>query len=98
MCESIDLYGNNREQELAGALAFNEMVQRIMTDDAVYTYLIYFYLDEISDWRFTQEMEIAAEKGISEREYLSNYFSARIPGEKCYEKLIMKIEESESNP
>jgi hypothetical protein len=52
--------------------------------------VIYFYLDEISGWRFEQEMR---ESGLSEREYLSRYFAARIPGEQCYESILEKIEE-----
>ena len=43
---------HNRKLEIAGALAFRKMVRAIMTNDAVYTYLIYFFLDEISDWQF----------------------------------------------
>ena len=62
-----------------------------MTNDDVYTFLIYFYLDEISDWRFDLEMR---DSGLSEREYLSHYFAARIPGEDCYEKLIDRISDT----
>ena len=57
--------------------------------------VIYFYLDEISDWRFEQEMR---DSGLNEREYLSRYFAARIPGEDCYEKLIAKIKEIAVKP
>lgn len=67
-----------------------------MTNDAVYTSLIYFYLDEISDWRFEQEMKLAAETGTSEREYLSRYFASRIPGETCFEKIMKNIAEIEA--
>ena len=63
-----------------------------MTNDDAFKYLIYFYLDEISDWRFEQEMR---ESTISEREYLSRYFAARIPGEECFEKNMRRIEEIE---
>ena len=66
-----------------------------MTNDAVFNYLVYFYLDEISDWRLEQEMREAA---ISEREYLSRYFATRIPGEMCFEKIIQRIEEIVTNP
>lgn len=76
----------------------DKMVQFIMNNDEIYIMLIYFYLDEISDWRFEQEMNIAVKNGISEREYLSRYFAARIPGEDCYERLIMKIEEIAAEP
>ena len=33
-------------------MSFSTLVQLFMTNDAIYTFLIYFYLDEISDWRF----------------------------------------------
>lgn len=66
-----------------------------MTSDVVYTFLIYFYLDEISDWRFEQEMR---DSGLSEREYLSRYFTARISGEGCYEKLKSRIKEIAAKP
>ena len=69
---------------------YTRIVQLIMTNDDVYRQLIYFYLDEISDWRFEQEMHAS---GISEREYLSRYFAARIPGEKCANKILEKIHE-----
>ena len=83
---------------IASAPSYSEMVHAIMTNDAVYTFLIYFYLDEISDWQFEQEMKFAAEKGITERQYLSRYFASRIPGEDCYEKLIAIIKEIAAEP
>ena len=64
-----------------------------MTNDDVYKMLIYFYLDEISDWRFERDMRTA---GISERKYLSCYFASRILGETSFEKLMREIEEIEA--
>ena len=43
-------------------------------------------------------MKLVAKNGISEREFLSRYFAARIPGEECYEKLYEKIEEISAKP
>ena len=62
-----------------------------MTNDDVYRMLIYYYLDEISDWHFEQEMKLALKNGISERAYLSRYFASRIPGEPNSKKMMMKI-------
>ena len=84
-----------RKKEVnCGGIGFSELVYLIMKNDEAYRYLIYFYLDEISDWRFEQEMR---DSGIGEREYLSRYFAARIPGELCYEKIMEKIEELEAD-
>ena len=60
-----------------------------MSNDDVYIMLIYFYLDEISNWHFEQEMR---DSSYSEREYLSRYFAARIPGEKCFDRIMEIIE------
>ena len=61
-----------------------------MESDRAFAYCCQYFIEDVTGWRFEEEMY---NSGLSEREYLSRYFAARIPGEDCYEKLIMKIEE-----
>ncbi len=84
-------YINLEIVKFAASPSFSDLVSVIVNSDRVYTFLIYFYLDEISAWQFQQEMQSALETGIPEREYLSSYFASRIIGEDCFDKLIRKI-------
>ena len=40
---------DNKIMQIAGKPNFSELVQLVMENDYVYSYLIYFYLEEISD-------------------------------------------------
>ena len=40
---------DNSNMQIAGRPNYSELVQLIMENDYVYSYLIYFYLEEISD-------------------------------------------------
>ena len=40
---------DNKNMPIAGKPNYSELVQLIMENDYVYSYLIYFYLEDISD-------------------------------------------------
>lgn len=63
----------------------------IFDNDEIYKYCLYYYLDEISEYGFQTEMEEAAERGITERQFISEYCAARIPGEEHYDRIMKKI-------
>ncbi len=42
--------------KFAASPSFSDLVSVIVNSDRVYTFLIHFYLDEISAWQFQQEM------------------------------------------
>jgi len=63
----------------------------------VLLYLQLFYTDEIDDWHFREELaECCCKNGVSEDTAYAMYFASRIPGEKDSEKIMLKIEEIET--
>lgn len=76
---------------------YNEMVQRIVANKQVLWHLKLFYSDDMEDYLFQEEIaEKCRLKGISEDKAYAMYFAARLPGEKCFEKIMMQIEEIET--
>ena len=71
---------------------YNKMVQRIVQNKEVLLCLKYFYLDEIGEWRFQEELEERClSEGISEDTAYAMYFASRLPGEKCFEKIMRNM-------
>ena len=75
-----------------------EMVQRIATNKRVLWYLKLYYIDEIWEDSFQEELvERQFMYGVSEDEAYAMYFAARIPGEEHFERIMEKIEEIEAD-
>ena len=49
LCEGVINLIDNKNIPLAGIPNFSELVQTIMEEDEVYTFLIYYFLEWISD-------------------------------------------------
>ena len=49
LCEGVMDLIDNKKMPLAGIPSFSELVQTIMEEDEVYTFLIYYFIDWISD-------------------------------------------------
>lgn len=76
-----------------GSLDFQKMVQLIMENDSVFNYLIYYFIDWISDKAFEEYAEEEIKKGKSLRQVHAEYFAAWIPWEPCAEQIIVHIHE-----
>lgn len=62
-----------------------------MESDDVYTYLLQYFIEDITTSEFSEYMKQAVENGMSEREVLSVYFASWILWEEQSEKLIEKL-------
>ena len=77
---------------------YEEMVQRIASNKHVLWYLKLFYIDEIFEDSFQEELvESQSLHGVSEDEAYAMYFAARIPGEASFETIMEKIEDIEND-
>ena len=77
---------------------YEEMVQRITTNKQILWHLKLFYIDDLWEESFQEELvERQFKYGISEDESYAMYFASRIPGEQHYEKIMEKIEELEAD-
>ena len=73
---------------------YDEMVQRIAANKHILWFLKLFYIEELWEKSFQEELvERQFKYGISEDEAYAMYFAARIPGETCYDKIMRKMEE-----
>ena len=72
---------------------YDKMVQRIMTNDYVYSYLIYFYLEEISDQAFENYAKEQCQSGKTLRQVHAEYFASWIPWETCADKIYDQIQD-----
>ena len=76
---------------------YDKMVQRIKSNKSVLLYLKLFYLDEIDDWHFQEELTDCCYKcHVGEDEAYAMYFASRIPGEACFKKIMERIAEIEA--
>ena len=81
-----------KNDEIAGMSSFSEMVQLIMQNDYVYSFLIYFYLEDISSWEFEELVREECQKGKTQREVHAYYFASWIPCEKNVAEIMESIE------
>lgn len=72
-------------------LSYSELVQLIMENDAVYTFLIYYFIDWISDQAFEDYAREQMKNGKSLRQIHAEYFAAWIPWEDCADQLIRRL-------
>ena len=93
LCEGVVNVIDNKNMPLAGIPSFSELVQTIMEEDEVYTFLIYYFLEWISDQAFEDYAVEEMKKGKSLREVHAEYFAAWIPWENCADKIIERIHE-----
>ena len=84
---------DNKIISIAGMPNFSELVQVIMENDNVYSYLIYFYLEEISDQAFEDYAKEQCQSGKTLRQVHAEYFASWIPWESCAESLIERVRE-----
>ena len=76
---------------------YSKMVQRIKKNKSVLLYLKIFYMDEIYEDSFQEQLTDCCIKcGVREDEAFAMYFASRIPGEKCFKEIMRKIEEIEA--
>ena len=75
---------------------YDKMVQRIKKNKKVLLYLKLFYIDEIYEDSFMEQLtDCCCKCHVSEDEAFAMYFAARIPGEECFVKIMKRIEEIE---
>lgn len=84
---------DKQNQSIAAMPSFSELVQLVMEYDSVYTFLIYYFLEWISDWAFEEYATEEMKKGKSLRQVHAEYFAAWIPWENCADKIIERIHE-----
>ena len=76
---------------------YDKMVQRIKKNKSVLLYLKLFYIDEIYENSFQEQLTDCCLKcGVREDEAFAMYFASRIPGEACRDKIMRKIAEIEA--
>lgn len=76
---------------------YDEMVQRIAANKQILWYLKLFYIDELQEESFQEQLTDCCYKcRVREDEAYAMYFASRIPGETCFEKIMEKIEEIEA--
>ena len=76
---------------------YGKMVQRIKNNKSVLLYLKLFYIDEIDEDSFKEQLTDCCYKcRVCEDEAYAMYFASQIPGESCYENIMHRIEEIEA--
>lgn len=70
-------------------LEFPYIVRAIYNNDNAYKYLVWYFLDKISDPCFQQELEQAA----NQRWFLCESMASWIPYDDYYAELVQKIKE-----
>ena len=76
---------------------YEKMVQRIKKNKDVLLFLKVFYMDEIYEDSFVEKLtDCCCKCHVREDEAFAMYFASRIPGEKCVEEIMKKIEEIEA--
>ena len=76
---------------------YDKMVQRIKNNKSVLLYLKLFYMDEIYEDSFIEQLtDCCCKCYVSEDEAFAMYFASRILGEACFDKMMKKIEEIEN--
>lgn len=70
-----------------------DMEQMIYANDDVFTFLIYYFLDEISDPYFERELAAETERTQNERWNLCQHMAAWLPYEKNYKLILQRIYE-----
>ena len=71
--------------------SYLELVQLIMENDDVYSYLINYYLDLISDQAFEDFLNAECQKGKTVRQVHAEYMASWIPWESSADKLCERI-------
>lgn len=84
---------DKQNQSIAAMPSFSELVQLVMINDCVYSFLIYYFIDWISDQAFEDYAEEQMKNGKTLREIHADYFAAWIPWEDCADKIIKRIYE-----
>ncbi len=74
-------------------LGYSELVQLIMENDCVYSYLIYYYIEWISEQDFEESVKEWMLEGKTVREVHARYFAAWIPHDPHGEKIVQKIKD-----
>ena len=56
-----------------------------------------YFMDDIDEWSFKEQLTDCCYKcKVCEDEAYAMYFASRLPGEKCFDKIMRKIEEIEA--
>ena len=86
MERQMDVYTSNRRKMI-------DLIELSYANDNVFTFLVYYYLDQISDPCF--EIELANDIKLSHDERLSlcQHMAAWLPYEKHYEEILQHISE-----
>ena len=82
---------DKQKQSIAAMPSFSELVQLVMENDCVYSFLIYYFIEWISDQAFEDYAEEQMKNGITLREIHAEYFAAWIPWEDCADKIVERI-------
>ena len=70
-----------------------DIEQMIYANDDVFSFLIYYFLDELSDPYFERELAAETERTHNERWSLSRHMAAWLPHEKNCKLILQRIYE-----
>ena len=68
-----------------------DIAHKIMNNNNLFCYFLYYYLDDISTYSFQCELEEAKSQGISEKQFLAEHFASWIPCEEDCDQLMEKL-------
>lgn len=72
---------------------FDELYRILVESDKAFNYCYQYFIEDVTGWRFEEELRERRENGISERYLLSRYMASWIPWEPCADKLIARVRE-----
>ena len=64
-----------------------------MESDRAFNYCYQYFIEDVTGWRFEEELRERRENGISDRYFLARHMASWIPWEPCADKLIAKVRE-----
>ena len=70
-----------------------ELLQILTKNDRAFNYCYQYFIEDVTGWRFEEELRERRENGISERYFLSHYMASWIPWEPNADKLIARVRE-----
>ena len=70
---------------------FDELFQLLIESDSAFNYCYQYFIEDVTGWRFEEELRERRENGISDRYFLSRHMASWIPWESSADKLIARI-------
>lgn len=71
----------------------DELFQLLIKSDRAFAYCCQYFIEDVTGWRFEEELRDYEENGISTRQVLSRYMASWIPWESHADRLIVRLRE-----